>query len=161
MTADEGVAARQASIGGPGARAGLRVCAVLCWLSVAALAVVVFTTGMPWWAGVLAGLTSLLVLLPLGFTLWDDAGRQREDTERLSRDGRHAVAEVLDVELVDPGDGGAHTAVVRLRLSGDGVPPFVATHRGDADPVYRPGALLHATVDPSDNLFTLERLREA
>ena len=148
---------RQASIGGVWARAMLRWCAVACWLTVAGMAVMVFTAGVPWWAAVLA----LVVLLPLGFAIWHDAAEHREDTERLLRDGRPAVAEVIDLELVDPGDGSADVAVVRLRISGTEVPAFEATYRGDAEPSLRPGARLHATVDPADNLFTLRPLRRS
>lgn len=112
------------------------------------------TTDLPWWAAVLF----VIVLLPLGFAIWSDAAEHREDTERLLRAGRPAVAEVIDLELVDPGDGSADVAVLQLRISGEDVPPFEATYRGDKDPALRPGARLYATVDPADNLFTLRRL---
>lgn len=135
----------------------LRWCAVACWLSVLGMVVMVFTTGVPWWAAVLV----VVVLLPLGFAIWSDAGEHREDTERLLRAGRPAVAEVIDLELVDPGDGSADVAVLSLRISGDEVPSFEATYRGDADPDFRPGARLYATVDPADNLFTLRPLRRS
>lgn len=158
MTADGDVIARQASIGGTGARVMLRLCAVACWVSVAGTGVMAFTLPLSWWVGVLVGLVMVVFIVPLGFALWDDAAQHRVDTERLRRAGRHAVAEVVGVELVDPGDGSADVAVVSLRVSGDGVPPFEATYRGAKDPEFRPGALLHATVDPADNLFTLGHL---
>ncbi|GAA1288566.1 hypothetical protein GCM10009634_38690 [Saccharothrix xinjiangensis] len=137
----------------------LRLCAVMCWLTVAMPVVMLFTTEIPWWAVVLAEVPLLLIVLPLGFVLWFDAGEHKRDTERLLRDGRPAVAEVVEVELVDPGDGDSEVAVLRLRISGDDVPPFEATHRGSAEPEFRLGALLYATVDPTDNLFALKRLR--
>jgi hypothetical protein len=115
------------------------------------------TTDLPWWAALLV----VVVLLPLGFAIWFDAAEHREDTERLLRAGRPAVAEVIDLDLVDPGDGSADVAVLSLRISGDEVPPFETTYRGDADPDFRPGARLHATVDPADNLFTLRPLRRS
>lgn len=146
--------ARQASIGGVGARVMLRWCAVACWLTVGVMWVMVFTTGVPWWAAVLV----LVFMLPLGFVLWSDAAEHREDTERLLRSGRPAIAEIVGVELVDPGDGSADVAVLRLRISGDDVPAFEATYRGDAQPEFRSGVRLRATVDPADNLFTVRRL---
>ncbi|WP_447008710.1 hypothetical protein ACRAKJ_27135 [Saccharothrix sp. DSM 118769] len=158
MTPGEGVTARQASIGGPGTRAALRLCAVLCWLSVPMPVMLLFTTEIPLWAAVLAGVLLLVIMVPLGFAIWFDAAEHKDDTERLLRDGRPAVAEVVGVDLVESHDGDSEVAVLRLRVSGDGVPPFEATHRGRPDPEFRPGALLYATVDPTDNLFTLERL---
>jgi hypothetical protein len=146
--------ARQASFGGAGARVMLRWCAVTCWLAAVVTAVMAVTTEFPWWACVLV----VVLMVPLGFALWSDATAHRADTERLLRAGRAAVAEVIDMELLDPGDGNADIAVLRLRISGDGVPPFETTYRGDHDPEFRPGARLYATVDPADNLFTLRRL---
>ncbi|MFT7837872.1 hypothetical protein Q5530_17185 [Saccharothrix sp. BKS2] len=161
MVEGEGVTARQASFGGRGARLLLRWCAVSCWLVVPIPAVVLFTTDVPWWAGVPIQALVLLLILPIGIALWFDADQHREDTGRLLRAGRPAVAEVVELELVDPGDGSADTAVLRLRISGDDVPPFEATYRGSADPEFRPGALLHATVDPADNLFVLRNLHRS
>ncbi|GAA2963875.1 hypothetical protein GCM10010483_03800 [Actinokineospora diospyrosa] len=129
-----------------------------CWLGVAVTTVAVFTTGMAWWTGALIEAAVVVFLLPLGFVLWSDAGEHKSDTERLLRDGKPATAEVVEVELVDPGDGSPDVAVLRLRISGADVPPFETTYRGDADPEFRIGALLYATVDPADNLFTLRRL---
>jgi hypothetical protein len=157
MTADDGVTARQASFGGVWSRTFLRWCAVACWLSVAGFSVMVFTTGMPWWAGVLVELALLLFILPLGLVLWSDAAEHKADTERLLRNGRPAVAEVLELELIDHDDSG-DVAILRLRISGDDVPPFEATYRGNSAPEFRAGARLYATVDPVDNLFTLRHL---
>jgi hypothetical protein len=157
MTADDDRTARQASIGGVGARVVLRCLAVTCWLSVVGMAVTVFTAGMPWWSDALVGLACLLIILPLGFALWFDAAEHKEDTERLLRAGLPAVAEVVELEMVDPGDGSADVAVLRLRISGAGVPPFEATYRG-GDQEFRLGARLYATVDPADNLFALGHL---
>lgn len=150
--------ARQASVGGAGAQTLLRWCAVTCWLAVAGCTVLVFTTGMPWWAGVLTEATMLLVVLPLGFHFWGDAGEHKADTDRLLATGRPAVAEVVDMEQFDTGDDHGKVAVLRLRVSGDHVPPFEASYRGDPGEEFRVGALLYATVDPDDNLFTLRRL---
>jgi hypothetical protein len=161
MAAGEGVTARQASFGGRGSRILLRLCAVACRLTVATPAILLFTTGMPLWAGVLIEALVVLFILPLGFALWSDATEHRVDTARLLRAGRPAVAEVVELELVDPGDGGADVAVLRLRISDDDVPPFEATYRGNAQSDLRPGALLHATVDPTDNLFVLRRHHES
>lgn len=120
--------------------------------------VLLFTTDIPWWACALIEVLLLVFILPLGFAIWFDADEHKSDTERLLRAGRPAVAEVIGLELVSPGDDSADVAVLRLRISGDDVPPFEATHRGSTDPEHRVGALLHATVDPTDNLFTLKRL---
>ncbi|MEV8438418.1 hypothetical protein AB0425_13660 [Actinosynnema sp. NPDC051121] len=158
MAADDAVTGRQASIGGVGSRVVLRILAVACWLSAVGVTITVFAGGMPWWAGVLVELACLVVILPIGVALWFDATQHKEDTERLLRTGRPAVAEVVELEMVDPGDGSADVAVLRLRISGAGVPPFEATYRGRGDDEFRPGALLHATVDPADNLFALGRL---
>lgn len=91
--------ARQASIGGTGTQVMLRVCAVMCWVTVLAVTIMVFTVGMPWWAGVLVEVVMLLIILPLGFAVWDDAGQHRDDTERLLCAGRPAVAEVVGLEM--------------------------------------------------------------
>jgi hypothetical protein len=155
MTGDEG---RQASFGGAWSRGTLRLCAVLLWLTSALPLVMTVAEGMPWWAAVLVELLLLVTIVPLGFVLWSDAAEHREHTERLRRSGRPAVAEITDVEHVDPGDDTGNVVVLRLRISGDGVPPFAATYRGRPDEEYRPGGRLYATVDPADNLFTLRRL---
>ena len=149
---------RQASIGGVWARVMLRYCAVACWLTVAGGTVMVFTVGMPWWAGVLTELGLLLIMLPLGFAIWSDAAEHKSDTERLLRAGRPAVAEITDVEVVSPDGESPDVHVLSLRISGDGVPPFEARYRCDLEPGNVVGARLYATVDPADNLFTLRRL---
>ncbi|GAB1514999.1 hypothetical protein [Actinophytocola sp. KF-1] len=149
---------RQASIGGVWARVALRYCAVGCWLTVVAGTVMVFTVDMPWWAGVLTELALLLIMLPLGFVIWSDAAEHKADTERLLRAGRAAVAEITDVEVVTPDGDSADVHVLTLRISGEGVPEFEARYRCDADKVNVVGARLRATVDPADNLFTLQRL---
>jgi len=155
MTTTEG---RQASFGGVWSRVLLRWCAIGCWLMVAGFSVMVFTTGMPWWAGVLTEVVLLLVVLPLGFVIWADAATHKADTEQLLSNGRPAVAEVVELELVTRDADSGDVVLLRLRISGEGVPPFEATYRGDPDPEHRLGALLYATVDPADNLFTLRRL---
>lgn len=156
MTADESVSGRQASIGGVGSRVFLRSCAVVLWLAVAFP--LVFAVDMPWWATVLVEAVVAVALVPLGLLLWFDAKEREEDTKRLRRTGRPAVAEVVEVDHVDPGDDTGTVVELRLRISGDGVSPFAATYRGRPDPEYRVGGLLYATVDPADNLFTLRRL---
>jgi hypothetical protein len=152
------LSAEQASIGGAWSRGMLRSCAVLLWLSSALPLVMAFAEGMPWWAAVLVEVLLLVTIVPLGFVLWSDAAEHREHTARLRRAGRPAVAEITDAEHVDLGDDTGTVVVLRLRISGDDVPPFVATYRGRPDPEYRVGGLLYATVDPADNLFTLRRL---
>jgi hypothetical protein len=153
----EDVLGRQASTGGPWSRAFLRACAVLLWLAVAFP--LVFAAELPWWATVLATAVVAAAMVPLGLLLWSDADERKADTRRLRRACRPAVAEITDVEHVDSGDDTGTVVVLRLRISGDGVPPFAATYRGRPDDEYRVGGLLCATVDPADNLFTLQPLR--
>ena len=136
----------------------LRYCAVACWLTIAGGTVMVFTVDMPWWAAVLIELGLLLIMLPLGFSIWSDAAEHKSDTERLLRAGRPAVAEITGVEVVTPDADSADVHVLTLRVTGDGVPEFEAKYRCDADKVNVVGTRLWATVDPADNLFTLRRL---
>lgn len=49
-------------------------------------------------------------------------------------------------------------AVLRLRISGERVPPFEGAYRSDNEAVLQVGARLEAVVDPSENLFALRRL---
>lgn len=152
---------RQASIGGVWTRVMLRYCAVGCWLTVAGGAVMVFTVDMPWWSAVLMVLVLLLIVLPLGFVIWSDAAEHKADTERLLREGRPAIAEIIDVEVVRPDEDSADVHVLTLRISGDDVPPFEARYRCPLEKRNVVGVRLHATVDPADNLFTLQPLRGA
>ena len=147
---------RQASTGGVRSRTLLRACAVLLWSAVAFP--LVFAAEMPWWVTVLVEVVVAAALVPLGILLWFDAAERKADTVRLRRAGLPAVAEITDVEHVDSGDDTGTVVVLRLRISGAGVPPFAATYRGRPDEEYRVGGLLYATVDPAGNLFTLQRL---
>lgn len=148
---------RQASIGGVWTRVMLRYCAVGCWLTAAGGTVMVFTVDMPLWGAVLL----LLIMLPLGFAIWNDAAEHKSDTERLLRAGRPAVAEIIGVEVVRPDEESAEVHVLTLRISGDGVPPFEARYRCPLEERNVVGVRLHATADPADNLFTLQPLRHA
>jgi hypothetical protein len=162
VSTDELVEPRQASIAGRFARGYLRVCAVACWLFI------LFWPGMlvfdqveqRWWVAALTILGFVLLMGLLGLVLWFEASSARADTERLLRDGRDAVAEILDVEVTDPGDGSADVARMQLRISGDDVPEFRAVYKETHDTkAYVVGARFNAVVDPSDNLFTLRPLK--
>ncbi len=158
MTSDQGITARQASFGGVWSRVLLRWCAVSCWLAVVGFTVMAFTVDMPVWTIVIIEATMLLIVLPLGFAIWSDAAEHKVDTERLLRNGRPAVAEVVELERTDVGDEGGEVLVLSLRISGDDVPPFEATYRGRPDRAFRVGARLYATVVPADYLFSLGHL---
>lgn len=161
MSTDEVVAPRQASIGGRFSRFYARLIAVLCWGFILFLpAYAVFgDLGWRWWQVALAQVGITLVALALGALMWSEASAQRADTERLQRTGRPAVAEILDLEVIDPGDGSHDVARMTLRIRGDDVPEFEAVYRVDHDKkLFRVGAHFKAIVDPADNLFTLKQV---
>jgi hypothetical protein len=157
---EKAAAPRQASIGGAGSRLGHRLAAVCCWAG-AVGGVLTMAFGAPsaaWWTTVLVDALLLLVLAPLGFTIWFEAGQRKLDGARLRTTGRPAVAELLKVGFEDQHDGSAELAKLRLRISGADVPAFEANYRCDREPVYQVGVRWKATVDPADNLFTLRVL---
>lgn len=160
MTTGEQAVARQATIGGRFLRGWLRGSALFCWLFIAVIPAMLWTgeIDMPWWGAVLTTVGVGLILLLVGALIWSIAVEARHDTERLKRAGRVAVAEVLSVEVIDPGDGSSDIARMELTISGEGVPSFPAICRMDYDKhAHREGAKFTAIVDPSDNLFTLQQ----
>lgn len=162
MSTDEVVTPRQASIAGRFARSYLRLCAVSCWLFILFFpAMLIFDqVEMPWWGAALSVIGLGLLMGLIGFVMWFEAAEASADTERLLHDGRDAVAEILDLEVTDPGDGSHDIARLQLRISGDQVPEFHAVYRDDHDKnAHVVGARFRAVVDPSDNLFTLKPLK--
>lgn len=160
MTAGEQAVARQATIGGRFLRGWLRGTAVFCWLFIGFFPAMVLTgeIDMSWWGSALVSAGLGLIMLLVGALVWSIAAEARHDTERLQRAGRVAVAEVLSVEVIDPGDGSSDIARMELTISGEGVPSFPAICRMDYDKhAHREGAKFVAIVDPSDNLFTLQQ----
>lgn len=161
MSTGNAVRARQASVSGPLWRFVARACAILCWAFIAFLPAMLYfdQVSLPWWGATLGCLGLGLFMLASGLLLWSEATAARADTDRLQRQGRSAVAEVVGLEIIDPGDGSADVAQMELDIAGDGVPAFHAVYRVDHDEnLYRVGACFKAVVDPSDNLFTLRRL---
>jgi len=161
MSTDE-VTAPQASIAGPFARLFFRFNAIACWLFIAFWpAMLVFDqVEQPWWGAALTIAGFVLLMGLLGSWMWYEANRARDDTERLLRAGRDAIAEVIDLEVTDPGDGSHDVTRLQLRISGEDVPEFRAVYRDDHDEqAYVVGARFKAVVDPSDNLFTLRPLK--
>ncbi len=162
MSTDEVVTAQQASIAGPFARLFFRFNAIACWLFILFWpAMLLFDqVEQPWWGAALTILGFVAVMGLLGSWMWHEANLARDDTERLLRDGRDAIAEIIDLEVTDPGDGSSDVARLQLRISGDEVPEFRAVYRDDHDKkAYVVGARLKAVVDPSDHLFTLVPLK--
>lgn len=146
-------AARQANIGGALVHVGGRVIAAGCWAAAPVLPVLAVLGELHWaWS-----FFSLLMVLG-GFAVWSEAVRTKEDTARLRKSGRPAVAKVIAAKRVDPGDGSADLSVLTLRIGGADVPPFEAAYNCDHDERFRAGASFKAVVDPSDNLFTLRPL---
>jgi hypothetical protein len=161
MSTGEVLNAKQASIAGRFARSYLRLSAVCCWLFILFFpAMLVFDqVDLPWWGAALSVIGLGLLMSLVGFVMWFEAGEARADTERLRRHGRDAIAEIVDLEVTDPGDGSNDVARLQLRISGDDVPEFRAVYRDDHDKnAYKIGARFKAVVDPSDNLFTLRIL---
>lgn len=161
MSTDEVVAPRQASIAGRIARSYLWLCAVFCWAFILFFpAMLIFDqVNMPWWGAALSVIGVGILMGLLGFVMWYEADEARADTERLLRNGRDAIAEIIDLEVTDPGDGSSDVARLQLRISGEDVPEFRAVYRDDHDTkAYVVGARFKAVVDPSDNLFTLKPL---
>ena len=160
MGTEEAMAARQASIGGTFSQLFGRFCAISCWLGILYLPGLLLFGKIDWsWWLVLGEIGLALLLLGLGFWAWSEASAEKADTGRLRRAGRPAVAEVLELEVIDPGDGSHDIARMTLQISGDDVPAFRAIYRVDHDTkLYRVGAHFKAVVDPTDNLFTLRAL---
>lgn len=161
MSTEETVTARQASIGGRFSRFVARCSAISCWMFILFLPgyVIFGDLGWSWWQVVLAQIGITLLALALGAWMWSEAAAEKADTERLRSVGRPAVAEILELEVTDPGDGSHDVARMTLRISGDDVPEFHAVYRVDHDKkLYRVGGRYKAVVDPSDNLFTLRPL---
>ena len=106
MSAERGVVARQAMIGGRFSRFVFRALAVLCWLLVLALPVLwlvgAVDRSLAWWQAVLYLLGAVVIVVPIGFIAWFSAGEEKEDTERLRRAGRPAIAEIVGIELSIP-----------------------------------------------------------
>jgi hypothetical protein len=159
MTSPESRTARQASIGS-GSRLGHRVTAVLCWLIALLIAgpILLGEPDWPWWVRLPVGVVVLLAMAVLGLMIWSGAEDRIADTRRLREAGRPATAEILALELEQHHDGSDDMALLTLRISGEGVPAFEATYRCTNEPALRVGAQLDATVDPTDNLFTLRQL---
>lgn len=135
--------------------------AVACWLFMGFFPVMLLTgqVDMPWWGAALATVGLALLMLVIGCVAWFSASEAKADTERLRRAGVPAVAEILSIEVIDPGDGSCDVSRMDLRIAGDGVPSFEAVCRMDHDKkTHRVGARFKAIVDPSDNLFTLQQL---
>lgn len=154
MTIDEGAGtSRQATIGGALVHVGGRVLAVSCWLATPVLPALAVFDGLHWaWS-----FFSLLMILS-GLAIWSEAVKTKEDTARLRKSGRPAVAQIINAKRVDPGDGSPDLSILTVRISGTDVPPFEATYHCDHDERFRAGASFKAVVDPSDNLFTLRPL---
>ncbi|KAA1399822.1 hypothetical protein [Aeromicrobium ginsengisoli] len=162
MSTDEVVTAKQASIAGPFARLFFRFNAIACWLFILFWpAMLIFDqVDQPWWGVALTIVGFVLVMGLLGAWMWFEANQARDDTERLLRGGHDATAEILGLEVTDPGDGSNDVARLQLRISGKDVPEFRAVNRDDHDKkAYVVGARFKAVVDPSDNLFTLRPLK--
>jgi hypothetical protein len=161
MSTDEAITAKQASIGGRFLRFYARSTAILCWAFILFLPAYMILGDLDWrwWQIALAQIGITLLMLLLGLLMWSEASETKADTERLLRDGRDAVAEIVGLEVSDPGDGSRDVARLELRISGDDVPEFQAVYRTDHDKkMYRVGARFKAVVDPTDNLFTLRQL---
>lgn len=161
MATDEVVIPRQASIGGRFSRFYARSTAIFCWSFILFLpAMAVFgEIDWSWWQLALGQIGLTLLMLLVGGWMWSEAKAEKSDTERLQRVGLEAVAEVIGVDITDPGDGSADIARVELQIASDGVPPFQAIYRTDQEiKRYVVGARFKAVVDPSDNLFTLKPL---
>lgn len=160
MTTGEPITARQATIGGRFLRGWLQGTAVFCWLFIGFFPAMVLTgeIDMSWWGAALISAGLGLIMLLVGALVWSIAAEARHDTERLKKFGRAAVAEVLALEVSDPGDGSCDIARMELMISGEGVPSFPAICRMDYDKhAHHEGARFRALVDPSDNLFTLQQ----
>lgn len=159
MTSEDEPTARQAAVGGRISQFLHRVTAIMTWISVLLVPFLLVLGELKWeWWLLLIEILVVLILVPLGFAIWDDAGQEKVDTKRLRESGRQAVAEVVAVELIDNHDDDVETAVLSLRISGDGVPLFEATYRCPKERRFQVGARFIAIVDPSDNLFTLKQL---
>jgi hypothetical protein len=164
VSTDEFVTAKQASISGGFARSWLRLSAVFCWLFILLVpAMAVFgEIEWSWWQLALAQILFTVVMLVVGFWAWFEADEAAADTKRLQRDGRDAIAEIIDLDVTDPGDGSHDVARLQLKISGEDVPEFHAVHRDAHDKkTYVIGARFKAVVDPSDNLFTLAVLKRS
>jgi hypothetical protein len=159
MAGDDSTA-RQARTYGPGWRVLIRGIAVLFAASPLALpAVAIFgELDLAWWAVALIELGAVIMAF-LGLWAWFEANRAKADLARLRHAGRPAVAEILKVEVTDPGDGTAPVATLSLRISGTDVPPFEAEYCTTAHPRFAAGTHLDAIVDPADNLFTLDPVK--
>lgn len=160
MTSEDEPTARQASIGPSTSRFGAGLDAAVAWLTALLLPCLLVFDKIEWaWWLIPAELGIVVIMVPAGFAFWFSAVEAKADTKQLLRAGRPAVAEVVAMKLVDDHDGAVETAVLKLRIGGDDVPPFEATYRCPYEPILEVGAQLDATVDPSDNLFTLKEIR--
>ncbi|PSK82250.1 hypothetical protein CLV63_14320 [Murinocardiopsis flavida] len=157
MHADDVAYGRQATHEGFVSRLTKRSMAVMCWLWALFMPFTFFVgeVYMAWWAHILLVVFLMLILLPAGYGLWSDVG-DAEDITQLRRSGRPAVAEVISMHRTPGrGYGELDSVSLLLRISGDEVPVFTASYRGDQTAAFRVGTLLDAVVDPSDNLYTL------
>ncbi|MDF9811023.1 hypothetical protein [Streptomyces sp. SPB162] len=158
MTTDEGACARVAFIGDARSRVVKRVGAVCWWAGAVVLSGVLLAADYDrtWWMVLVeAGMVLLPVLF--GVSMWLGADLEQSDTERLRSRGLPAVAEIVALELEEQHDGCADRAKLRLAVSGEGVLPFEAVYRLADEPWLRLGLRIKVVVDPSDNLFTLDR----
>ena len=107
------------------------------------------------WPTLVGGIAILLTLGSYSVAAMVSTRRMQRRVERLRRDGRPAIAEVVGSREVSLGEESGVEAT--LRISGDGVPTFQVPHRGSSGAIDRLGARFPVIVDPRDGAYLIPR----
>ena len=81
--------------------------------------------------------------------------RMERRVQRLRRDGRAAVADVVDSRSVSLGEGSG--VEVTVHISGAEIATFQVVHRGSDGAIGRLGARFPVVVDPKDHAYVIVR----
>lgn len=120
-----------------------------------AMMITVGAAGAFEWPTLLGGIAILATAGGYGVLSTVSTVRMQRRVERLARNGRPAVAEVIGAR---PASIGEETGVeVTVRVSGPDVPPFEMKHRSTESRIAALGETFRLIVDPSDGAYMIIR----
>ncbi|MFD5825573.1 hypothetical protein [Lentzea sp. NPDC060358] len=127
-----------------------RVLAGVSIVAAVAGGVAVARSDQPWWGIALCEL-GVLVGVFVMLAIWSSAADNAEETTALRATGRTVLADVLDSEAHDNGDGTSHLLTLRIPVPGDGFEVRHWCHHYDGeqqfpvliDPATRTWAVIH------------------
>lgn len=120
-----------------------------------ALMVTLWIAGAFEWPSLAGGIAILLTVGLFSLATMVSTMRMQRRVRRLRGEGREATAEVIASRSVSLGEESG--VEVRLRISGEGFPPFEAAHRGSDGAIEKLGARFPVVVDPRDRAYMIVR----